>query len=189
MEIAQQKKELRAIYQRKLEQLPFSEVKRRSELICTYALALPALRRTTTVAAYASINHEVMTDQLLAGLLAEDFRLALPVVKKKNRTMEFRLVENLKDLTPGPFGILEPQKGPLCPPDEIGVFFIPGLAFDRQGNRLGRGAGYYDRYLATVNQPAVRVGLAFQLQIAEALPVTATDVKIDSLLTEEGLIF
>lgn len=189
MEIAQQKKELRAIYQAKLEQLPLTEVRRRSELICTYALALPALKKTTTVAAYASFNHEVMTDGLMAGLLAEGFRLALPVVNKKNRTMEFRRVEDLRTLTPGPFGILEPQKEPLCPPEEIGVFFIPGLAFDRQGNRLGRGAGYYDRYLATVNHPAVRVGLAFQLQIAETLPVTATDMKIDSLLTEEGFIF
>ncbi len=191
MEIAQQKKELRAIYQAKLEQLPLTEVRRRSELICAYALTLPALQKTTTVAAYASFNHEVMTDGLLARLLAAGFRLTLPVVNKKNRTMVFRGVENLKTLTPGPFGILEPQKEePLCPPEEIGVFFIPGLAFDRQGNRLGRGAGYYDRYLATINHRAVRAGLAFQLQIAEeALPVTATDMKIDTLLTEEGFIF
>ncbi|HEY8392564.1 MAG TPA: 5-formyltetrahydrofolate cyclo-ligase [Capillibacterium sp.] len=189
MEVAQQKKELRAFFRAKLEQLPLSEVRRRSERICGYALALPALRKTTTVAAYASFGHEVMTDPLLAGLLAEGFRLVLPVVDKKTRTMEFRRVENLTALTPGPFGIREPQTGPLCPPEEIGVFFLPGLAFDRRGNRLGRGAGYYDRYLAKLRHPAFKAGLAFQLQITDALPVTATDVKIDSLLTEEGILF
>lgn len=189
MDIAQQKKELRTIFRTKLEQLPLSEVRRRSELICNYALTLPVLQTTTTVAAYASFGHEVMTGPLLAGLLADGFRLVLPVVNKETRTMEFRRVENLAALIPGPYGILEPQQGSLCPPEEIEVFFIPGLAFDRQGNRLGRGAGYYDRYLAALRHPAFKVGLAFQLQITDALPVTATDMKIDSLLTEEGILF
>ena len=189
MEIAQQKKELRKMCQIKLEQLPLTEVKRRSEIICTSALILPILQNKPTVAAYASIHHEVKTDRLLASLLAKGFCLTLPVVRKETRTMEFRQVDSIKALTPGPFGILEPQTGRLCPPEEIGVFFIPGLAFDRQGNRLGKGGGYYDRYLKTVKHTAVKVGLAFQLQLIEALPVTTTDLKVDSLITEEGFIY
>lgn len=184
-----EKKELRATYQAMLQQLSAAEVRQRSAEICASALALPALQQKRTIAAYSSFGQEVITQPLLANLLAAGFALTLPVVDQQNRKMDFRYVDDLLTLRPGVYGILEPHDGRLCPPEEIELFFLPGLAFDRQGNRLGRGGGYYDRYLSTIQPPAVKVGLAFQLQIAEALPVDAHDIKVDAVITEEGIMY
>ncbi|HHW12372.1 MAG TPA: 5-formyltetrahydrofolate cyclo-ligase [Firmicutes bacterium] len=182
------KKELRAVYQTKLAQIPEAKVRRWSAQICARALALPVLPDKQVIAAYCSFGHEVATRPLLAGLLAAGHVLVLPVVDRQSRMMEFRRVDSLDALTPGVYGILEPQSGELCSPEEIELFFIPGLAFDRQGNRLGRGGGYYDRYLSTVRPDAAKIGLAFQLQIAEALPVAPHDIKVDAVLTEQEII-
>lgn len=182
------KKELRAVYQTKLAQIPEAKVRRWSAQICARALALPVLPDKQVIAAYCSFGHEVATRPLLAGLLAAGHVLVLPVVDRQSRMMEFRRVDSLDALTPGVYGILEPRSGELCSPEEIELFFIPGLAFDRQGNRLGRGGGYYDRYLSTVRPDAAKIGLAFQLQIAEALPVAPHDIKVDAVLTEQEII-
>ena len=182
------KKSLRAAYQALLEQMPKVEARRRSAVICSTALALPVLQNKKVIAAYSSFGHEVVTQPLLANLLAAGFVLTLPVVDQQNQKMEFRRVDSLETLTPGVYGILEPHTGQLCSPEEIELLFIPGLAFDRQGNRLGRGGGYYDRYLPTVKPNAVKIGLAFQLQIADALPVDPHDIKVDAVITEQGII-
>lgn len=182
------KKELRAVYQTKLAQIPEAKVRRWSAQICARALALPVLPDKQVIAAYCSFGHEVATRPLLAGLLAAGHVLVLPVVDRQSWMMEFRRVDSLDALTPGVYGILEPRSGELCSPEEIELFFIPGLAFDRQGNRLGRGGGFYDRYLSTVRPDAAKIGLAFQLQIAEALPVAPHDIKVDAVLTEQEII-
>jgi 5-formyltetrahydrofolate cyclo-ligase len=186
--IKKAKKEQRAAYQAQLKQIPLAEVHRRSAVISSLALALPALQNKQVIAAYSSFGHEVVTQPLLASLLTAGFVLALPVVDQANRKMEFRRVDSLESLTPGVYGILEPRNGQLCFPEEIDLFFIPGLAFDRQGNRLGRGGGYYDRYLATIRPDAVKIGLAFQQQIADVLPVDPHDIKVNAVITEEGII-
>lgn len=186
--IKKRKKELRATYQAKLGLLPEEEIRRRSEVICALALALPVLQNKQVVAAYSSFRQEVVTRPLLTGLLTAGYVLALPVVDQTNRKMDFRRVDSLKTLTPGVYGILEPKSGRLCPPDAIELFFIPGLAFDRQGYRLGRGGGYYDRYLSTSKPGAVKIGLAFHLQLTEALPVDPHDIKVDAVITEQGII-
>ncbi|NLC53125.1 MAG: 5-formyltetrahydrofolate cyclo-ligase [Firmicutes bacterium] len=186
--VKNEKIKLRAAYQARLGQLPKAEARRRSAVICALALDLPVLLNKQVVAAYSSFGHEVVTQPLLAGLLKAGFTLALPVVDQQNRKMEFRRVDRLETLTPGVYGILEPRNGQLCCPEEIELFFIPGLAFDRQGNRLGRGGGYYDRYLSMIKPSAVKIGLAFQIQIAAALPVDPHDIKVDAVLTEEGII-
>lgn len=188
MEKKQIKQVLRTAYKTKLQQIGNLDAQQYSELICNYALSLSALQQRKTVAAYASFDHEVNTDRLLAGLLARGFKLVLPVTDTQNRTMEFRSVENLQELTLSTYGICEPQHGPKCFSSEIELYFIPGLAFDRKGNRLGRGGGYYDRYLSAIRPDAVKVGLAYQLQIDNALPVETHDLQVDLLITETGVI-
>ncbi|NLM36684.1 MAG: 5-formyltetrahydrofolate cyclo-ligase [Firmicutes bacterium] len=183
-----EKKDLRAFYRAKLAQIPEVEARRWSARICARALALPILPDKQVIAAYSSFGHEVATRTLLAGLLAAGRPLALPVVDQQTRVMAFRRVDRLETLTPGVYGILEPRTGQWCSPEEIALFFIPGIAFDRQGNRLGHGGGYYDRYLSTVRPEAVKIGLAFQLQIAEALPASPHDIKVDAVLTEQEII-
>jgi len=73
-------------------------------------------------------------------------------------------------------------------PEEIGVILVPGLAFTKNGHRLGRGGGYYDRYLASLPASTMKIGVCFALQIVDALPTEPHDQQLNAVITEEGLI-
>ncbi len=188
MEVNSCKKQLRANYRRDINKLTLEEVCQKSSIICHRALSLPFLSEVKTIGSYASYGNEVSTCDLLIQLLERGFCLALPMVNSQEHTMEFGMVEKLTELAPGAFGIMEPRNSRCCHPGEIDLFFIPGLAFDYQGNRLGRGGGYYDRYLSNVRADALKIGLAYQLQLVTELPVNSDDVKMDFIITEEKII-
>lgn len=190
MTTAGAKRQMRQEYRRRLDGLDRAEVAQKSALITARALALPQLATAQTVGAYASIGNEVATGDLVTALLAAGKNLVLPVVAGDG-VMEFRAVMDLDRLIPGVFGIPEPRAGELCPPEEIDLLFIPGLAFDRRGGRLGRGKGYYDRYLAragALRPDLVKVGLAFTGQLAAAVPRDDRDLLMDLLVTEDEVI-
>jgi 5,10-methenyltetrahydrofolate synthetase len=77
------------------------------------------------------------------------------------------------------------QSQPICKPEEIAVVLVPGLAFTRDGVRLGRGAGFYDRFLSRIPH-ALRLGVAFEEQLADGLPTDSWDLPLDALLTDGG---
>ncbi len=90
-----------------------------------------------------------------------------------------------RDLAPGRFGIREPVGSELPPPPDL--ILVPGLAFDRSGNRLGWGGGFYDRWLGT--HPGVpRLGIGFSCQIVADLPGEPHDLRVDGVLTEAGIV-
>ncbi|NLZ43625.1 MAG: 5-formyltetrahydrofolate cyclo-ligase [Clostridia bacterium] len=184
------KRRMRQEYWQRLAGLDRKEVVQKSALITAKALALPQLATAQTVGAYASIGNEVATGNLIAALLSAEKNLVLPVVEGDG-VMEFRAVTDLSRLTPGVFGILEPREGEPCLPEKIDLLFIPGLAFDHRGGRLGRGKGYYDRYLAragALRPDLVKVGLAFSAQLAAAVPRDGRDLLMDLLVTEDEVI-
>jgi 5-formyltetrahydrofolate cyclo-ligase len=111
-----------------------------------------------------------------------------PRITQGQRTLSFCRVDDPSELVPGTYGIPEPPATaePIRLAD-IGVFVIPGLAFDRLGRRLGAGKGCYDASLA--RSPAFRVGLAFQQQIVDEVPSTAHDLFMDVLITESTIIY
>jgi 5-formyltetrahydrofolate cyclo-ligase len=186
----EEKKRVRWEYRRRLAALDREEIVQKSALITARALALPQLQTAETVGAYASIGNEVATGNLIASLLSAGKDLVLPVVKGDG-IMEFRAVTDPARLTPGVFGIPEPRSGELCPPEKIDFLFVPGLAFDRHGGRLGRGKGYYDRYLAragALRPDLTKAGLAFSGQLAAAVPLDDRDLLMDLIVTEEEVI-
>ena len=155
----------------------------------------PHLVDARVVMAYYSLPDEVNTHQLLDDLVAEGKTVLLPKVLDAT-TMELRLYTGPHDLAPGPFGIMEPsgsQYSPssfLLPPSSktssIDVALIPGVAFDALGHRLGRGRGYYDRFLSTMGTvPSVRprlLGLCFDFQKVPSVPVDPTDIPVDQVI-------
>ena len=107
--------------------------------------------------------------------------------------MEFRLLppgspETATGLRSGPHGLLEPDPAlcPPVPPDALRLVLVPGLGFSRGGVRLGRGGGYYDRWLATLPPALPTIGVAFDLQIVADLPCEPHDRSVDHLVTETG---
>lgn len=113
--------------------------------------------------------------------------MACPKVVWRPRGLASYAVSSLGELIVGERGLLEPDPDRAEPiGEEIDLVLVPGLAFDRNGGRIGYGAGFYDRFLA--GTPAVKVALAYSLQLIDAVPVEPHDVPVDRILTEEESI-
>lgn len=141
---------------------------------------------------YVGYRSEVRTDALISQLLPAGKAVHVPWCDNDQLRL-FRL-ESLSELQPGAFGIPEPpaelrhipqRAGDAC---DLDVVVVPGIAFDRAGRRLGQGKGYYDRLLRDVRDDCILVGLAFDAQIVERVPVTSHDVPVDLIVTESEVI-
>jgi 5-formyltetrahydrofolate cyclo-ligase len=140
------------------------------------------------VLAFRSLTREVQTDALLDAALEEGKQLGLPRVAAGE--LRFHRVANVSlDLTRGSYGIEEPK--PELPEISLRtriIALIPGMAFTSSGARLGRGGGYYDRFLAAYGHGVTAVGLCFDLQLREELPTEEGDMPVDYVVTESGVI-
>ena len=144
-------------------------------------------RTSSQVALFATLEGEVDSGPLIERVLREGKQLLLPRMVS-GRSLEFAVVVDPESLRPGRYGVLEPDaQCPQRPMGGDGLVFVPGIAFDRAGGRLGRGAGYYDRALAecVANRGRPRfVGLGFADQVVETVPVGSLDVRMDAIVTE-----
>jgi 5-formyltetrahydrofolate cyclo-ligase len=137
----------------------------------------PLLAEAQTIMAYYSLSDEVCTHQLIDELVAEGKTVLLPKVLD-DETMEWRYYTCYDDLKEGAFHIMEPVGGLFTGKDQIDVVLVPGIAFDAIGHRLGRGKGYYDRFLQSV--PAIKkIGVCFDFQKVDEVPSEAHDIKVD----------
>jgi len=153
---------------------------------------LPVCQSAQSVMVYVGYRSEVRTDALIPRLLEAGKTVYVPWCDEDELRL-FRL-ETASELTPGAFGILEPpaelREDPkrAGQPSELDIVLVPGLAFDRAGGRLGQGKGYYDRLLSNVSDDCVIVGLAFDIQMVQRVPVEIHDIAIDFVVTELEVI-
>lgn len=138
---------------------------------------------------YRALAGEVPTERIRNAYLAAGTRLYYPRVEG-NGTLAFYPHREGDGWETGPYGILEPSIPAGAEPLKSGwdIIVVPGLAFDRRGNRLGFGFGYYDRFLRGLPESVPRVGLACESQLVPEVPVDAWDVPVHALVTEEGVI-
>ncbi len=141
------------------------------------------------VALYAATRGEVGTERIRGRCLAGGVLLYYPRVMEDGGLSFFRHRDG-DGWVPGPYGIREPLSAPGDGGVRAGfdIVVVPGLAFDSAGRRLGRGYGYYDRFLAALGGTSLSVGLAFSWQLVPEVPVDAWDVPVDAVVTEEGVI-
>lgn len=183
------KGELRARLEGWRESLPARSVEAWSEAAREALCRLPAYRAARRLLLYLSVANEVDTHPLLARALREGKRVFAPRVDREHRRLLVGEVHDPRqDLEPGPFrGILEPRHArAVTPGAAFDLVVVPGVAFDRFGNRIGRGAGYYDRLLATLAPGTPTVGLLFAGQIVPRCPAGPRDRPVHALATEEG---
>ena len=153
----------------------------------TRLLELPECRGARVVALYAASSWEVSTQRLAEELAGRGARLLFPRVE--GRELELAAVEKLDELRPGYRGIFEPPpESPQTAANQVDLFVIPGVLFDRHGRRLGRGGGHYDRLLARARPDACRVGLCYARRVVEEIPVEAWDMGVNVLVTEDEAI-
>ncbi len=154
---------------------------------CGLALAGHALRDLVladraVVAGYWPMGDEIDIRPLLHSLHERGHPVTLPVTPARGHPLSFRLWQPDEALVPERFGTMRPTGERLAP----SVFFIPLLAFDRRGGRLGYGGGFYDRTLAQA--AGARIGCAFAAQQVDAVPLGPYDIRLDAVATEHGII-
>jgi len=157
-------------------------------------LRLEAWRGARVVALFAAIRGEVDVLPLVAEALLRGKRAVFPRANRADRTLTFHGVASASDLVPGAFGVPEPPADPSrrVGIDEIDLLFVPGVAFDARGRRLGFGGGFYDRLIASRPGRArpgdtprpLAVGLAFECQLLAEVPAEPSDERVDVLVTE-----
>jgi 5-formyltetrahydrofolate cyclo-ligase len=179
---------LRATMLARRKAVPAADAARWSAATAERALDLVrGLSPDLVVAAFWSLPGEIDTAPLREGLLALDRRLALPRLQGRGRPLGFHRWRPGDELLPGPLGLMQPAAEAEClRPD---LLFVPLLAFDDAGYRLGYGGGYYDRTLAALAGDGRRrraIGYAFALQRVGTVPRTALDVRLDGLVTERA---
>jgi 5-formyltetrahydrofolate cyclo-ligase len=150
---------------------------------------LPEFKKAKTLAAFASTPSEISTYPILEGSLHLGKKLYLPRMAKGQEFFEYYPVVDLKNMTYGAFGISEPTGTQPAPFGEIDLVLVPGLAFDRSGNRLGFGKGYYDLALPKLRKNSLTIGLCYSFQFLEKVPTEPSDVPVKALLSEKGFSY
>jgi 5-formyltetrahydrofolate cyclo-ligase len=154
-----------------------------------HLLGLPELATCRTIALYSATGHEVPVERVGAALRARGLAVVLPRMTGPELELELHRVTEPAKLVRGAFGLLEPApSAPVVPAREVDLFAVPGVAFDRAGNRLGRGGGHYDRLLARARADAPRVGLCYGERLLDELPIDEWDIPMCVVVTEGGAL-
>lgn len=142
---------------------------------------LPLLFSARTILLYCALPDEVQTESLMNELAAQGKTVLLPKVIDDS-TMELRRYTGKKDLSPGAFSIMEPSGERFTDYAAIDIAIIPGMAFDSRGHRLGRGKGYYDRFLSLLTSKTIKIGLCFPWQLVDDVPTDKNDISMDCVI-------
>ncbi len=148
-------------------------------------LSSKEFKSSLTILFYTAFDGEVETLEMIEQAIKLGKRIALPRIIKRTRALVPVLVRNLRrDLVQGPFGIKQPRsiKENIIDVRDVDMVVVPGVAFDKNNYRLGRGGGYYDRFLKTLSSSASSIGLAFDFQIVRRLPKEDHDVCLHRVL-------
>lgn len=136
------------------------------------------------IAVYLAKEDEIDLDPFIAEMAKRSgIRLAAPKWNAAARTYNLAVFSGC-DTVSGRYSIREPAGGKEVPPREVDVWIVPGLAFTSAGDRLGYGAGYYDRFLAEAAPDSLKLGVAYPFQILDALPVAGHDIRLDGIVTD-----
>ncbi len=179
------KKDLRTRLKASLAALSADEVHQRSRQACNLLVAQPEFERSETVMVFLSLPTEINTTLLVLRAWQKGKRVLAPRVSWEQRRMmpvEIRsLAEDLEDTQ---WNLRQPLQGDPVPISMIDLVVVPGLGFDGAGNRLGRGRGFYDRFLAHAEFTGSTCAVAFEEQVVEAIPADPHDIRVDMLITD-----
>lgn len=191
------KQQLRKIMEAKRQQLSEEQRRSGSELISRFALdtCLPLVLSSArpTLFTFMPFRSEVDVTPLTRWWWEAGNQVVVPKVDKALQTMEAYEISSFEELEPGAWGIPEPRSAAtsLATLAAIDVMIIPGLAYDRQGGRLGYGSGFYDRFLERYDVMGLphpfKLGVCYETQLQDELPMEQHDLRVDRMITEEGV--
>ncbi|MDO5517647.1 MAG: 5-formyltetrahydrofolate cyclo-ligase [Clostridium sp.] len=142
---------------------------------------------------YISYDSEINTKSMINRAIKEGKNIYVPRTEFSTKLMNAVKINNFENLIESRYGILEPKKDePFINPNDLDLIVVPGVAFDKDGGRIGYGAGYYDRYFKRINKEnksrITKLALVYDFQIIDKVPSDEEDVSIDAVLTEKQFI-
>lgn len=159
------------------------EVKEKSDRICQNIISSNLFQQAEKILAYAPLGNEVDIRSVIEEGWRQQKRIAFP--KVFGETMRYFEISSFSELEEGTFHVMEPVE--TNPIDwEEALVLVPGVAFDFQGNRMGYGKGYYDRFLEG-KPDCKKLGVAYEVQVADQLPREENDLPMEYLVTEKGV--
>ena len=186
MVIAEEKVELRKYFKRLRSQLTAEQAASGSLLTARQILACDAYRKANCIMGYLAFGNELSVDLVLQQALCDGKTVAVPLVQSVTEMAPVQL-ENMLDFELDRYGIRSVrQPAKLLQPQQLDLVLVPGVAFGRDGSRLGMGAGYYDRFLPLACN-AVKIALCRAVLLEPVLPRECHDVRADFVLTEDAL--
>lgn len=188
------KNEIRLRLKEQRDKITSAEQNKLDKEISNRLFQTKAYQNCKMIFTYLSFRSEVDTRAIIQKSLLDGKDVFLPRVEDKN--MDFYQIRNLEGMIISKFGVSEPPKEVINRynktqdyPVKQNLMLLPGLAFDSKGNRIGYGAGYYDRYLSEFSLTHFyKIGLAYDFQVIENIPTDEFDIKADAILTPDGLI-
>jgi len=179
------KKELRNKLHAILASIPPATLEEHSRLAAERLFEEPAYKRAEVMMVYLTHQHEADTTPIVLQAWQDLNKVVAPQVSWESRQMIPIEINNFDDVARNQFGIREPVRGMPIPIELIDLVIVPGLGFDPLGNRLGRGRGFYDRFLGRAKFKGTICGLALETQIVESIPTAAHDIKVNMLVTDQ----
>ncbi|MDD5431635.1 MAG: 5-formyltetrahydrofolate cyclo-ligase [Candidatus Omnitrophica bacterium] len=155
---------------------------RKSKKIKQRLFRTQVFTKANNIMFYIAFRGEVDTEEMIRESRKLGKIIAVPVCQKDRETLRPCILDNDARLKRGPYGVREPALESFIRMDELDLVIVPGLAFDKKGNRLGRGMGFYDRFLSKLPKRTKTLGLAFDFQILPSVPTRAHDVRINKVL-------
>jgi 5-formyltetrahydrofolate cyclo-ligase len=182
-ELFAEKKTIRQQISTLKKQMSEADMQNEADILFAKIEALPEFKAATTILMYWSTPDELPTHQIVRKWCYNKI-IILPSVINDNE-MEFKRYFAIGKMRKGNLGIEEPDSIE-CYTGKFDLVIVPGVAFDRKGNRLGRGKGYYDKFLKDNKIPKIGVGFSFQL--LDYVPTTRNDIKMDKIVTATEII-
>ena len=173
------KDEIREDMRAKRRALSKDEVKIKSDEIRQRLLGVERVKQAKTICTFISAFKEPDTVAIIK-------KIVVPITDIESGTLSLSYINSMDDMKKGAYGILEPKTVRKADENNIDVILVPGLAFDRNGGRMGFGKGYYDRLLES--SKAVKIGLCYDFQILEKIPTEIHDVPMNFVITEKEIL-
>jgi len=180
------RRQIRQVTRQMTDQMKYEK----SKSACQRLIETPEFQNANVIMAYLALPNEIDTAQFILYAWQHRKNIAVPKVSWQQRHMIPVQIHSLDTgMVTEPSGLRNPVSGLPVPIEDIDMVVTPGLAFDRNGNRLGRGGSYYDRFFEHKTLKAIKCGLAFDEQITESIDISQHDRPVDMLITDKEVIY
>jgi 5-formyltetrahydrofolate cyclo-ligase len=183
----EQKSSIRKVLRERKDAMDPVDRLEKSRTICHHLMTL--ITDNETVMAYTSKEKEVNTVPIITRLLQRKNPVIVPIIVREDVSLRLSYLRDFAALVPSTFGVPEPIGSEIpAQGEDVDTIILPMLGFDRTGGRIGYGAGYYDRFLEK-HTGLRKIGIAFACQEVGSLPLDGTDVRMDHIITEDGIVY